>query len=775
MSPERRGEREPWSYVGGVRKELVYMPSIEAQSFMHLSTRGDTYALRTFRGGRPEICRHVPGCENTDELLAQHPAQFSVDVSMDGRRIDDDEYWTARTKDLNEAHGLLDVSAVRPTAYLSCADEDMEYALGLARELSGRGVDVTIGESGGGAEVEEMERNYGAIHECDCFVAVASDAYERSARCRQELQYLRHDAAGSRRTKTVLCVRLGDIATPPPLQHEPTVDGSVRTLSDDARQLVSAIAAHGSLGSGPSVNVADPAYRPASQPPASRGERTRSATAGEVRETLAAVPADEIDLLAAEAFPAFIVRKDLARRFTARYRLPTYVVESLLGKYCATSDQSEIAGGLEVVQRMLSERVVQEGDETLSRARLREHGRLKVIGLITARLDSKTDAYLAAIPSLRLRDCRVDRELMEKNERVLTGGLYAEIDLEYDLMIAEFSVVGIKPIQMSVPGAVERLAEGRRKFTTEQWKWLLLRSTGIEPGMLSERERDVLLLRMVPFVVRNYNAVEFGPHGTGKAYLYREVSPYAHLPIVGRATVAQILDFGATGQRAPVCQYDVICFHDSGVVSFDWKDGVSVMKAYMEAGEFSRGTEIMPVDSSLVFVDTFDVDVRQQPRVGHLLRPLPEDMRDDTAFMDRLHAYVPGWDAPRLSADHFTDHLGLVSDFIAEYWSQLRAHSLPRLWRPRVQFGDALSERDTWAASKTADGLLKLLHPGAESPPPDEDIEWAVRLALESRRRIKEQQKCIDADEFGNTQFSYALIADGVEHVVGTPESSGDG
>jgi len=488
------------------------------------------------------------------------------------------------------------------------------------------------------------------------------------------------------------------------------------------------------------------------------------------------VQRDEIDNLAAEAFEGFVVRKDLALRFKGQYPVPTYVGEFLLGSYCATTDEKEIAEGLEVVERLMGERTVRAGEEELFKARARERGRIKVIDLITARLDQKSDSYLATIPSLQLKDCRIEWDVIRSHERMLTGGFYAEIDLEYDAMIAEqkngrpFGVVSLRPIQMSTRDALERLAEGRRQFTTEQWKWLLLRSTGLEPDQLTPRQQDVLMLRMVPFVVRNYNAVELGPRGTGKSHLFQQVSPYSHLISGGKATVAQMFVNNANGQRGLVCQYDVVCFDEIGGVSFDQKDGVQIMKGYMESGEFSRGKESIRGDGGLMFVGNFDVDVEHQQRVGHLFGPLPKEMRDDTAFMDRLHAYIPGWDVPKMNTDLFTEHFALVSDFLAECWNQMRARSLAHLWQPRVQFGGALSGRDTTAVTKAVDGLLKLLYPGTEEAPADEDIEWAVRLALESRRRVKEQQKRIGAAEFRNTHFSYTLGEDGVEKFVATPE-----
>jgi len=485
---------------------------------------------------------------------------------------------------------------------------------------------------------------------------------------------------------------------------------------------------------------------------------------------------DELDTLAAEAFEGFVVRKDLALKFKGQYPVPTYVGEFLLGRYCATTDEKEIAEGLEVVERLMRERTVRAGEEELFKARAREMGHVKIIDLLTARLDQKSDAFFATLPSLQLKDCRIDWELIRSHERMLTGGFYAEVDLEYDALIAEqkngrpFGIAAVRPIQMSTRDALERLAAGRERFTTEQWKWLLLRSTGLEPAAFTERQRDVLMLRMVPFVVRNYNAVELGPRGTGKSHLYQQVSPYSHLISGGKATVAQMFVNNANGQRGLVCQYDVVCFDEIGGVSFDQKDGVQIMKGYMESGEFSRGKESIRGDGSLVFVGNFEVDVEHQQRVGHLFGPLPKEMRNDTAFMDRIHAYIPGWDVPKMNPGLFTEHFALVSDFLAECWNKLRTRSLTHIWQPRVQFGGALSGRDLTAVTKTVDGLLKLLYPVPDPHIDDADLEWAVRLALESRRRVKEQQKRIGSAEFRNTHFSYTLGEDGVEKFVATPE-----
>jgi ATP-dependent Lon protease len=483
---------------------------------------------------------------------------------------------------------------------------------------------------------------------------------------------------------------------------------------------------------------------------------------------------DALDRLAAEAFEGYVVRKDLARRFQGMYPVPTYVGEFLLGRYCATVDETEIQEGLEIVERLMRERTVRAGEEELFKSNAREHGTIRIIDLITGRLDAATDSYLAELPSLRLNDVSIAPALVRENDRMLTGGFYAEVDLAYVASPGPgggrpFGIISIKPIQLSTRHALEDLARGRSHLTTEQWKALLLRSIGLEWHELSERERDVWLMRIVPFVQRNYNMVEIGPRGTGKSHLFQQVSPYAHLISGGKATVARMFVDNRTKQRGLVCQYDVVCFDEIAGVSFDQKDGVNIMKGYMESGEFSRATGSIKAEGSIVFNGNFEVDVETQLRESHLFGPLPSDIRNDTAFMDRIHSYVPGWDAPKLEKRLFTDHFGLVNDFLAECWRRLRDQSrLPSI-RGRFRFGEALSGRDTRAATLTVDGLLKLLYPDPDADVAERDLEWALELALEGRRRVKEQQKRIGRREFGATQFSYTAGL-GVETFVETPE-----
>lgn len=490
---------------------------------------------------------------------------------------------------------------------------------------------------------------------------------------------------------------------------------------------------------------------------------------------------DHLDQLAASTFDGYLVRKDLVRKYARQYPVPTYVVEFLLGRYCATVDETEIREGLQIVEQQLNNRTVRTGQEELFKARARESGSVKLIDIVRARLDAKNDCYLAELPSLALKEVRIGDGLVREHERMLTDGFYAEVTLGYDAVIAQenggkpFSIEALRPIQLSKSDALQTLAKGRRGFKTEEWRDLLIRSIGLEPSELTERAKAVVLLRMIPFVERNFNLVELGPRGTGKSHLYQQISPYSHLISGGKATVAKMFVNNASGQRGLVCHYDVVCFDEVSGISFDQKDGVNILKGFMASGEFSRGKESIRAEGGIVMVGNFDVDVLQQQKIGHLLSPLPPEMRDDTAFHDRIHAYAPGWDFPKLNPNvHLTNHFGLVSDFLSECWSKLRTGNRLAVLQSRVHLGGALSGRDIEAVNKTISGFLKLLFPDPEMVVTDEELESIVRLALEARRRVKEQQKRCLKSEFRNTHFSYLLGTDGVEKFVSTPELHSD-
>lgn len=490
---------------------------------------------------------------------------------------------------------------------------------------------------------------------------------------------------------------------------------------------------------------------------------------------------DELDKLAAKVFDGYLVRKDLVRKYSRQYPLPTYVVEFLLGRYCATVNEDEISEGLAIVEQQLNNRTVRTGEEELFKSRARESGSVKLIDIVRARLDTKKDCYIAELPSLAIKDARIGDSLVKEHERMLTDGFYAEVTLGYDAVIAEenggrpFIIEALRPIQLSKSDALDVLANGRRNFTTRQWCDFLIRSIGLEPIELSERAKMVVLLRMMPFVERNYNLVELGPRGTGKSHLFQQISPYSHLISGGKATVAKMFVNNQNGQRGLVCLYDVVCFDEVTGVSFDQKDGVNILKGYMASGEFSRGKESIRAEGGIVMVGNFDTDVLQQQKIGHLLSPLPPEMRNDTAFHDRIHAYVPGWDFPKLNPNiHLTNHFGLVSDFLSECWTRMRTGSRITSLQGRVHLGGALSGRDIEAVNKTVSGLIKVLFPDPEMEIPDAEMEPIIRLALETRRRVKEQQKRCLKSEFRNTHFSFTLGTEGVEQFVATPELHSD-
>ena len=485
---------------------------------------------------------------------------------------------------------------------------------------------------------------------------------------------------------------------------------------------------------------------------------------------------DKLDQISSQAFEGYIVRKDLLEQFRKTYPVPTYVIEFLLGRYCATTNEQEIQEGLEIVSRQLKDRTVRPGEEEYFKSKAREQGSIKLIDIITAKLDTASDSYVATLPSLQLTKVRISAEMVNANDRMLTGGFYAEVELQYDAAIAQesngrpFGITNIRPIQLSQRNVLDILFKGRENYTLEEWKDLLIRSVGMEPSMLSEKAKNVLFVRMIPFVERNYNLIELGPRGTGKSHLYQQISPYSHLVSGGKATVAKMFVNMGSGERGLVCKYDVVCFDEVSGISFDQKDGVNIMKGYMESGEFSRGKEPIRADGGIVMVGNFEVDVEHQQRISHLFGPLPKEMRDDTAFMDRIHAYVPGWDFPKLNKSYLTNHFGLVSDFLAECWTRLRDINRIHSVLGRIDYGSALSGRDISGANKTLNGLLKLMQPNPEAPVPDELLEWAIKVSLEYRRRVKEQQKRIGSAEFRNTHFSYRLGENGVETFVTTPE-----
>jgi ATP-dependent Lon protease len=431
---------------------------------------------------------------------------------------------------------------------------------------------------------------------------------------------------------------------------------------------------------------------------------------------------------------------------------------------------------LEIVQRQLSSRTVKAGEEELFKARARESGSVKIIDIVTARLDAKSDSYVVSLPSLRLNDVRITPDMVKEHERMLTGGFYAEVTLGYDGSIAQekggrpFGVDSLRAIQLSKREVLDVLAKGRTSFTTAEWRDMLLRSVGFEPAGLNDRAKDALLLRMVPFVERNYNMVELGPRGTGKSHLFQQVSPYAHLISGGKATVARMFVNNASGQRGLVCQYDVVCFDEVSGVSFDQKDGVNIMKGYMANGSFARGRDSISASASMVFVGNINQSVDTLVKTSHLLAPFPQVMID-SAFFDRFHAYIPGWEVPKMRPEFFTNRYGLITDYLAEFMREMRKRSFADAIDRYFKLGNNLNQRDTIAVRKTVSGLLKLLYPNGEFD--KEAVRQCLEYALETRRRVKEQLKKIGGMEFYDVHFSYIDQDTHEERFISVPEQGG--
>jgi uncharacterized protein (TIGR02653 family) len=481
---------------------------------------------------------------------------------------------------------------------------------------------------------------------------------------------------------------------------------------------------------------------------------------------------DRVDHIITEHLEGLVVRKDLADKFRGRFSVPTYVGEFLIGKYCATSDDDEIQEGLEQVEKLLSRRVVRTGDHELFKAQAREQGSIQIIDIIRAKLDAKRDEYVAELPSLQINDALISAQLVIDNDRMLTGGFYAQLNVNYvPGQDRPFVVSEVRPIQAHARAGLDRLAEVRKLLTSAEWKDFLLRSVGLEPSALSQDAQDAYFLRMIPFVVRNYNMVELGPRGTGKSHLFQQISPYAYLLSGGQTTVAQLFVNNANGQRGLVTQHDVVAFDEIAGIRFKDRDGINVMKGYMASGEFGRGKESIRAEGGMAFLGNFQVDVAHQLRRGHLLGPMPEAMRDDTAFMDRLHAYVPGWDIPAVGPDQKTDHYGLVSDLLGQWWHELRSENRYVRIRERLSTNDAWRGRDLEAVEKTVDGLLKLLYPDTAADVASEDLDWAMELATVSRRRVKEAQASVGAEEFGRTDLGFYVDA-GPLAIPECPESA---
>lgn len=485
---------------------------------------------------------------------------------------------------------------------------------------------------------------------------------------------------------------------------------------------------------------------------------------------------DDLDKLANEVFPGLVVRKDLLRRMRSAFGVPAFVIEFLLGKYCASTDEDTINEGLEFVRETLASKYVKPDEREMVKSAIKQHTSYEIIDKISVKLVETHDKYWARLSNLNLDYLNIEDSEIRLHERLLMGGIWAEVNLRYDDSFVfkgqnrPFFVDSIRPIQLSSRN-MESFIEARKQFTRDQWLDLLMRSMGYEPQhpYYTKRRKLHYMLRLLPFVEKNFNSVELGPRGTGKSFVYQQMSPYCHLISGGQTTTAQMFVNLSTGQRGLVCLWDVVAFDEAAGISFTDKSGLNIMKGYMEDGAFSRGRDIITAEGSVVFVGNIDGDIETIVRTSNLFYPMPKEM--DTAFYDRIHAYIPGWEFQKTSDAAYTSHFGLVTDFLAEVFREMRKSSYVDYAERHFRFGGHLGGRDQKAVRKIVSGLIKLLHPDGQVT--KEETEEYLAYAMEMRRRVKEQLKKLGGLEYWDTSFSFIERDSGQETFVRVPEMGG--
>src|SRR6266567_3711233 len=469
-----------------------------------------------------------------------------------------------------------------------------------------------------------------------------------------------------------------------------------------------------------------------------------------ISETTVALTAMDtsLDDLLNQHFAGRVVRKDLTKLVKEGANVPVYVLEYLLGTYCASNDEAVIQDGLQTVKRILAENYVRPDEAEKVKSIIRERGSLKIIDKVTVSLNEKRDVYEALLSNLGVKGVEVSNTTVKQYEKLLVGGIWSIITLHYfheeGQKGSPFLLGDLKPIQMPNMD-LEELFEGRRAFTEEQWIDVLLRSTGLEPTHFDDRVKWHLLCRMVPLVENNYNVCELGPRGTGKSHIYKEISPNSILISGGQTTVANLFYNMARNTVGLVGHWDVVAFDEVAGISFKDKDGVQIMKDYMASGSFARGRDSINAYASMVFVGNINQPVDTLVKTSHLFAPFPEAMID-SAFFDRFHAYVPGWEIPKMRPEFFTNQYGLIVDYLAEFLREMRKRNFGDAISKYFKLGRDLNQRDTIAVKHTVSGLLKLLYPNEEYD--KEAVRRCLEYALEARRRVKEQLKKIGGMEF---------------------------
>lgn len=474
-------------------------------------------------------------------------------------------------------------------------------------------------------------------------------------------------------------------------------------------------------------------------------------------------------------FAGRIVRKDLTKKIKEGANVPVYVLEYLLGKYCATTEESLIHQGVENVKKILAKNYVRPDEAQKILSKLRESGSYTVIDTVTVRLNYKLDRYEADFSNLGLSGVPIAKEYPSKYERLLGGNIWCMINFEYFFDEADqrrnpFIIKKLSPIQM--PNLdLEEIIGGRDNFTKEQWIDVLLRSCGMEPTQFDDRVKWLLLARLIPLVENNFNLCELGPRGTGKSHVYREISPNSILVSGGQTTVANLFYNMSTKLIGLVGMWDCVAFDEVAGIHFKDKDGVPIMKDYMASGSFSRGKDEKNASASMVFVGNINQSVDVLLKTSSLFDPFPEDMGKDTAFFDRMHCYVPGWEIPKYRPEFFTNDYGFITDYLSEFMREMRKRSYADALDDYFKLGNNLNQRDVVAVRKMVSGLIKLVYPNGVYD--KEDIREILVFALESRRRVKEQLKKIGGMEFYDVNFSYIDNETLKEDFVSVPEQSG--
>lgn len=474
-------------------------------------------------------------------------------------------------------------------------------------------------------------------------------------------------------------------------------------------------------------------------------------------------------------FDGKIVRKDLTKKIKEGANVPVYVLEFLLGQYCSSDDPDIIEEGVENVKRILADNFVRPDEAQKILSVLRQRGNYTVIDKITVNLNIKRDFYEAEFSNLGLKNLPIDEEYPAKFDRLLCGGIWCIVQLDYEYMEEDrngtpISIRKLTPIQMPHVD-IEELKQGRKAFTQDEWMDVLLRSIGMEPDTLTYREKWLLLIRMIPLVENNFNLCELGPRSTGKSHLYKEISPNSILVSGGQTTVANL--FYNMGRKTVglVGLWDCVAFDEVAGIHFKDKDGIQIMKDYMASGSFARGKEEKAATASMVFVGNINQSVDVLLKTSSLFDPFPPEMGTDTAFLDRIHCYLPGWEIPKFRPEHFTDDYGFITDYLAEFIRELRKEQYGDALDKYFRLGSNLNQRDTIAVRKMVGGLLKLLYPDGEFT--KEQLEEILKLALEMRRRVKEQLKKLGGMEFYDVNFSYIDKDNFEEYYVSVPEQGG--